>query len=329
MIISRTPLRISFFSGGSDMPSFYTKEKGAALSVTIDKYNYVIVNQTHRGLRYIYKDVEEYPSVHEMQKNIVSETIKFNGIMSGLTLTSISDIPGQGSGLGSSSAFTVGLHNALSSLNGEKLTKGQLAKDACEIEINRCGFTIGKQDQYAAAYGGFNLFEFMENDTVKLDNLDCVLKPETIKLLQRSLILVHSGIDRQASQILQKQKIAIDDSLKFELIRRNRNKAYTGIRFLMDDDVDSFGDLLNQAWQDKKNIVDGISNCEIDQLYKKAMYSGALGGKLLGAGGGGYFLFYVPPAKKMSFWRQMYKETNNLYELKFVEDGSTIQHVYG
>jgi len=324
MIITRTPVRISFFSGGSDMPSFYKDDLGAALSVTIDKYIYVMLHKTkHMGVKVMYDQIEEFPDVETMQSGITSETLKYFQINKEITVSSISDILSKGSGLGSSSAFTVGLVNALSSYSGIKPNKTQLAECACMIEMEKCGYPVGKQDQYAAAWGGINLFQFAKDQVILYDTSK--IDPFTLKLLESNLLLVYSGIGRSANSILQKQSAAMSDKDKLNLVKRSRDKAYIALGHLIDRDVDSFGSLLNDAWMDKKSIVKEITSDYFDDVYTRAINAGALGGKLLGAGGGGFFVFYVPQDKRAGVIHDLEQNTQcKVYDFKFTTEGSTV-----
>ena len=329
MIVSKTPLRISFFSGGSDLPAFYKQEMGAALSVTIDKFIYVCVRRTPNiGIKTMFDSVEQVNDINEMQEGIVKETLKYHKMSGGITIASISDILSRGSGLGSSSAFTVGLIRSISSLkkieetgkNEWQLTPETLAEHACNIEMSL--FPVGKQDQYAAAYGGCNLFEFYDFGYVKVTGLEI----DVIEKLQSNLMLVYSGKGRSANEILQKQQNAMVDKTKFNLVKASRDKAYLGFKLLMDQDFDSFGALLHDAWMDKKSVVKEITQDYFDVIYNKALSAGALGGKLLGAGGGGFFMFYVPLEKQENVRAELTKNTEcKVYDFNFYNKGSTIE----
>lgn len=325
MIVSQTPLRISFFSGGSDMPSFYTKEEGAALSATIDKYIFVSVHKTpHMGLKVMYDQIEDVSNIDEMQHDITRETLKYYNIINGLTISSMSDILSKGSGLGSSSAFTAGLINSLNYYKTNKaLDEYKLAELACEIEMNRCGYPVGKQDQYAAAFGGFNLFKFQNDGEVQVQQLN--ISEKTVQRLQEHVILVYSGKGRSANQILQKQQTAMNDKSKFDLVKKGRDKAYKARDYLLNGDIDSFGSLLHDAWMDKKNVVKEISQGYFDNVYNKAINAGAIGGKLLGAGGGGFFIFYVNPDKRESVTHSILNNTEcTVYDYMFTNLGTNI-----
>jgi len=325
MIITKTPLRISFFSGGSDLPSFFSKETGAALSVTIDKYIHVISHKTpHIGIKTMYDEVEINSDINTMQHDITRETMKYFNISSEQTITSISDILSKGSGLGSSSAFTVGLFKNLEAYTNpfENKSKEIVAEFAYEIERNRCGFPVGKQDQYAASHGGLNLFEFRPSYTnaTKFDNVD------TLAQLNQKLLLVYSGRGRSANSILQKQQEGMTiDPVKFNAVRKGRDKAYEGFNYLKKGDLDSFGNMFHEAWIDKKATESSITNEYFDSIYDKAIKAGAIGGKLLGAGGGGFFLFYVPGLKKYDVEQAITKNTEcKIYNFNFTDLGSNV-----
>ena len=326
MIITKTPLRISFFSGGSDMPTFFEKERGAALSVTIDKYIYVMVHKTpHLGIKIMYDTIEEFPDVEQMQHAITRESLKHFGIDKEVTVASIADILSKGSGLGSSSAFTVGLVNALATPHKHMsmVTREYLAQTAYHIERDLCYYPVGKQDQYAAAYGGMNIFEFHKDGSVETRPL--TYTRESLNLLEERLLLVYSGRGRNANSILQKQAAAMDDSAKFNLVKSSRDKAFVAARLLRENKLDDFGSLLHDAWVDKKAVETSITNEYFDDVYNRAREAGALGGKLLGAGGGGFFIFYIPPGTKEKVSKAILDGTQcKIYNFGFTEWGSSV-----
>lgn len=308
------------------MAAFYERERGAALSATIDKFNYVSVHQTPAiGVRVMYDKVEDYDDVYKMQNDIVSQTLLKYNLPREITVTSVSDIVAKGSGLGSSSAFTVGLCNALQSLVNQSPTRRELALAACQIEIEKCGYPIGKQDQYAAAYGGFNMFEFHPSGKVTVNSIDDDVDRNVLKSFEQNLLLVYSGVGRSANSILSKQKAAMLNEDKFNLVRRSRDKAYVAYKLLTEGDIDSFGHLLHEAWQDKKQVVKEITQDYFDAVYTKAINAGALGGKLLGAGGGGFFIFYCKPDVREAVEVAVTTDTNcRIYPFKFHEGGSEV-----
>lgn len=328
MIVSKTPLRISFFSGGSDMPSFYQKESGAALSATIDKYIYVILHKTpHLGIKIMYDTIEEFPDVEQMQHAITRESLKYYDVLKEYTVASIADILAKGSGLGSSSAFTIGLINCLAHRDEQSrysiLTREYLAQKAYYVERELCKYPVGKQDQYASAYGGMNLFEFHADDSVDI-------KPLTYDRnlwsdLEKRLLLVYSGKGRNANSILQKQAAAMSETAKFDLVRRSRDKAFIGAKLLGENKLDDFGYLLHEAWLDKKGVASDITNEYFDDIYDRALKAGALGGKLLGAGGGGFFLFYVNSSNREAVISAVTNDTScKIYDFAFTDFGSRI-----
>jgi D-glycero-alpha-D-manno-heptose-7-phosphate kinase len=324
MIITRTPLRISFFSGGSDMPSFYEKEDGAALSVTINKFIYVFMHKVPQmGIRCMYDTIEEHFDIDQMQHGITRETLKYYNVTKELTVASISDIVSKGSGLGSSSAFTVGLVKALSTSKYDNSSRKYVAEIACEIEMNKCGYPVGKQDQYAAAFGGLNLFRFRKGG--ETDVYECIMTKPAIRELEQNLMLVYSGRGRDANNILQKQQSAMSNDDKFNLVRRMRDRAFQGVELLDKGQVDDFGALLHESWVDKKGLAEDITQDYFDVVYQKAIDAGAVGGKLLGAGGGGFFLFYVPTDHRERVAHAVTTDTEcKVYDFEFFSQGSGV-----
>lgn len=324
MIVTKTPVRISLFSGGSDLPAFYQKEDGAALSVTIDKYIYVMVHPTfNSGIRLKFDQVEHVDKLDDVKHTITREALKYAygpNLYSGFEIASISDVSYNGCGLGTSSAYTVGLLNGL--MSGPKYGSSQLAFDACNIEIVNCGFPIGKQDQYAAAMGGMNLFQFQQSGRV----LSNTIPARCIEGFEDKLLMVYTGITRDGNVILKDQSASMDDPVMFARVQRNRDRAFEAHRYMYDGDYDSIGDLFNQSWQEKKQISTGITNEALDDIYTIAMKSGALGGKLLGAGGGGFFLFYVPTWDVREKIRRALKPGLKPLDFKFSYTGSRVIH---
>jgi D-glycero-alpha-D-manno-heptose-7-phosphate kinase len=294
MIISRTPLRMSFVGGGSDLPSFYRQHNGAVLSTAINKYIYINVNKKFdNGIRLAYSKTEEVTNVDAIEHNLVKAALKHLGIDGGVEITSIADIPSQGTGLGSSSSFTVGLLQALNAFIGKYVSSEKLGKDSCSIEIDICGEPIGKQDQYAAAYGGFNLIEFKKDDSVIVSPVIC--KPETIQEIEANTLVFYTGITRSASSLLKKQvKDFEDDIVKQNSMIRMVDLAYNLFHELQNNNVKSFGEILHENWMIKKSLSHGVSTSFIDDCYKAALDAGASGGKILGAGSGGFLMLNAP-----------------------------------
>jgi len=285
---------MSFVGGGSDLPAFYRKQKGAVLSTAIDKYVYVNVNKKFdNGIRIAYSKTEEVDSVELIEHRLVRAGMQLLELDGGVEITTIADIPSKGTGLGSSSSFTVGLLNALNAFQGRYVSMDQLGRDSCRIEIDICGEPIGKQDQYAAAYGGFNLIEFCPDESVVVSPLIC--DPNTIKSLEENTLLFYTGITRSASAILKQQSDDIaNNEEKHRTLVRMVQLAYDMRDELQRNNVLAFGDILHENWMLKKSITSGISTSFIDEWYDAARRAGAIGGKILGAGAGGFLMLYAP-----------------------------------
>ena len=298
MIITQTPLRMSFAGGGSDLPAFFRKHGGAVVSTAIDKFVYVGVNRKFDdAIRVSYSRTEEVASVAEIEHQLVREALRMLSISGGIEITSIADIPSRGTGMGSSSSFAVGLLHALHAFRQQYVSSEALAQESCRLEIERCGERIGKQDQYAAAYGGFNFIEFHADDAVSVSPIVC--GRETMAELQRWLMMFYTGITRRAGSILESQTAAMeDDQRKWEMGKAMVTLAHQLRDELQRERLSSFGDILNENWELKKKLADGISNPKIDGWYQAARSQGAVGGKLLGAGAGGFLVFFVPPERQ-------------------------------
>ena len=289
MIITRTPLRVSFTGGGTDLADYYRINGGAVVSMAIDKYIYITVNKKFDNeIRVSYSNTEIVKEVGELHHELVREALRLAGIRGGIEVTSIADIP-SGTGLGSSGSFTVGVLNALFTYAGNRLSARELAELACKIEIDILGHPIGKQDQYAAAYGGINYFRFLADDTVSSNRVE--LSDDDLLRMRSKLMMFYTGITRSADGVLTEQKQNIGK--KIEVLNEMKQQAADMYRTLSTSGFDrSFGEALHQGWERKKTLAGGISNPEIARLYQAAMEAGAVGGKLLGAGGGGFLLFY-------------------------------------
>lgn len=305
MITSQTPLRISFAGGGSDLPAFYHQETGAVVSTTIDKYIYVAVQRRFdTGIRATYSVNELVDDVSELKHDLTREAMKMLALNNGIEITSTSDIMSQSAGLGASSAYTVGLLNALHAYAGRSAAAEHLARDACEIEIERCSKPIGKQDQYIAAYGGVQHITFFPNGDVSVNPISCA--PETLRQLQERLLLVDTGLARSAADVLREQNANIrGDAEKRRVLRHMVCLANHLQAALSRDDLESFGELLHQGWLMKKQLAAGISNSRIDAWYECARQNGAIGGKVTGAGGGGFLLLYAQPERHVDIVRAL------------------------
>lgn len=295
MIISRTPFRISLAGGGTDLGEYYSEGYGAVLSLTIDKYIYITVNKRFDDtIRISYSKTEIVNNIDQIQHDIVRECLKATEITKGIEITSIADIPA-GTGLGSSSSFTVGLLNALYTFKGEQKSSEYLAKKACQIEIDILEKPIGKQDQYAAAFGNINYFRFNSDETVFHEPLK--LNTTDIDKLNNKLLLFYTGITRSANEILSTQKTETKNKLGF--LDRMRDQANELKMVLLTDGISKkIGDILHEGWLLKKQLCSRISNPMIEVYYLKALEAGAVGGKILGAGGGGFLLFYCDENKQ-------------------------------
>lgn len=318
MIISRTPLRMSFVGGGSDLPVFYRKFGGAVVSTAINQFVYITVNRKFdEKIRVSYSKTEEAKTVDRIKHPLVREGMKMLGIDGGVEITSIADIPARGSGLGSSSSFTVGMLQALHAFSGRHAGAEQLAREACEIEIGRCGEPIGKQDQYAAAYGGLNFIQFNPDESVFVEPIIC--KRETIEQLQAHTLVFYTGITRSASAILKHQQTALaTEKKKQNVTRKMVELAHDLRRELQHNRAASFGEIIHEGWRLKKSLTAGITSDAIDDWYELARKAGAIGGKLLGAGTGGFLMFYAPPDRHEAIARALGK----LRRMKFAFEPS-------
>jgi D-glycero-alpha-D-manno-heptose-7-phosphate kinase len=294
MIISKTPLRMSFVGGGSDLPVFYRKYGGAIVSTAINKFVYVTVNQKFDDrIRLSYSKTEDAKSAEKIKHPLVREALQMLGIRGGIEITSIADIPGKGTGLGSSSSFTVGLLNALHAFANRYASAEKLAQESCAIEIERCGEPIGKQDQYAAAFGGFNLIQFNTDDSVSVEPVIC--QRETLRKLQENTLVFYTGIMRSASAILKTQSASVaSDKAKQKTMKRMVQLAHDLKTELQKNNLSAFGEIIHENWELKRSLTSGVSTSAIDDWYERARESGAVGGKLLGAGSGGFLMFYAP-----------------------------------
>ena len=288
MIISRTPLRVSFCGGGTDIDDFSMSEPkgGRVVSAALSRYVYVTINRRFDDrLRASYSTMEDVDSLDKIQHDLIREALRLTGIDSGIEITTIADIPGQGTGLGSSSTVTVGLLNAMHAFQGRKVSKEQLAEEACQIEIDTLGAPIGRQDQYAASFGGVNSIRFGENG-VKVEPIE--VSEGLAKKFSENFTLVFTGLTRSASKVLSEE--SDDRSDKIRRMREIRNHADEAASHIEQENLDSLGAILNKTWLSKREVSSNVTNKQIDDLYEKAISSGAIGAKLLGAGNGGFLL---------------------------------------
>jgi len=317
---------MSFVGGGSDLPVFYRRFGGAVVSTAINQFVYVTINKKFDDrIRVSYSRTEEARSVDRIKHPLVREAMKLLGITGGIETTSIADIPARGTGLGSSSSFTVGLLHALHAYAERHASAEQLAREACEIEIQLCGEPIGKQDQYAAAFGGLNFIQFNQDDSVIIEPIIC--KRQTVEQLQSHTLTFYTGITRSASGILQHQQSAMASERKKQKVMQKMVDLARQLRLdLQQNRADAFGEIIHEGWMLKKSLTSGISTDLIDEWYRKARKAGAVGGKLLGAGAGGFLMLYAPPdrhdaiARALGGLRRM--------DFRFEQQGSRIIFVH-
>lgn len=323
MIITRAPFRVSFCGGGSDLPSFYEKYGGCVLSTTIRKYMYLTIhNYFHKDQIVLkYSKTETVRDYEEIEHKYFRQCLKDFGIM-GVEISSMADIP-SGTGLGSSSSFTVALLHLLHTYKGEYVSKYKLAKDACEVEINKLGEMIGKQDQFAAAFGGLKFYEFQPGGFVNVEPV--IMSSQSYKILEDNILMFYLGGEHSASEILKEQSRNVKTADKAKVQQRMCELTRVLKEELQKNNVDVMGELLHENWMLKKSLASGISNPFIEEAYEKAMSAGALGGKLLGAGGAGFMIFYIKPEKQ----KDVRNVLRNLREMDFEMDnsGASIVHV--
>lgn len=298
MIVSRTPLRVSFVGGGTDLPDFYQEHGGAVVSTSVDKWINVIVAPRFEGdVRVSYSRTEIVETAAELEHDLVREAMRLAGVPRGVEIVTLADLPSQGIGMGSSSTVTVGLLNALYAFQGIYKPPRRLAEEAAEIEIEILGKPIGRQDQYAAAVGGFNFIEFLpKGGGVHVEPV--VASAETFRQLQRSLLLFFTGRQRRADDVLRDQRQAVRDGATIEVLKRLTDMARELRERLGAGEVEAMGQLLHQSWELKQRLAEGVTNESIDSWYRRALDAGATGGKLLGAGGGGFILLFAAPERQ-------------------------------
>lgn len=321
MVITKTPFRLSFLGGGSDLAEFYTRSPGAALSITINQYMYI---QTHKffhedQIRVKYSKTEDVTNIADLQHPIVREVLKKFDVSGALEISSIADIPG-GTGLGSSSAFTVGLIQNMNARFGKYISKEQLAEEACDIEINKLHEPIGKQDQFAAACGGLQVYNFNPTGFVSTEKV--LLQKDVLQTFQDHLLLLYTGKTRSAGSVLSEQKQNIQqNSDKFLILKDMVSLVDEGKKALYKADFNEFGRLLDLGWTLKKKMASKISDTELDDYYEKAKQKGAVGGKILGAGGGGFFLLLADPKKHDAITQSLGLRK---VSFKFEDEGSKV-----
>ncbi|MDE6626714.1 MAG: GHMP kinase [Lachnospiraceae bacterium] len=322
MLITKTPFRISFCGGGSDMPDFYRENGGCVISTSINKYMYISIHpyfdEQRTALKY--SENEIVTSCDEIKHSIFRQVLSDYGIH-GVELVSTADVP-SGTGLGSSSSFTVGLIHTLNCYRGQYMSKQDIAKAACEVEIQKLKNPIGKQDQFAAAYGGLNFITFHKDDTVSVEPV--IMRSETRDALQENLVMFYTGITHDANVILAEQKKNISQADKTKNLLKMCELAKAMKNSLEKNDLSDFGNILHENWLLKKELAGGITRPEIDAVYEKALNSGATGGKLLGAGGGGFLLFYCEKYKQKELEQNLGLKR---FDFKFDYDGTSVIYI--
>lgn len=319
MIIVQTPLRVSFFGGGTDFPSYYLEEGGCVLSTAIDKYIFVTLKERFdRKLRVGYTKTEMVDSVDDVQHELIREALRKTGIEQGVEITTMGDIPSEGSGLGSSATVTVGALHAMYSMQGELIQAEQLAQEACEIEIETLGKPSGVQDQYIAAYGGFRFMRFGTDGRIETERVP--LTPDARKKLNQNTMLFFTGVTRLSDSVLTEQKREIRN--KLAILEEMKAITHVAKEKVAAGEVDIIGELLHESWLLKQQLASQISNNMLDDIYHAARKAGAVGGKISGAGGGGFLLLYC----QYEYQDAVRAALANLQELPFKlePDGSKV-----
>ena len=328
LTMSKTPLRVSFVGGGSDLPAYYREHGGAVISTAIQKYIYVLIKERFEsGIRLSYSITENVNSKDEIAHPLVRNALDMVRSGDSLEIVSMADIPSTGTGLGSSSSFSVGLLNALSQFYGEPLSAGELAEKACQLEIDKAGSPIGKQDQYAAAFGGIRVYEFNSDDSVSESLVHC--SAEALAEIDNNLLAFYVAGERDANSILKQQSEGLKQhDTKNDLVKEMVNLVWSLKAELESGNPQLIGKILHENWIIKRSLSGGISDAWLDDIYDTAMRAGCSGGKLLGAGGGGFMLFHAASEgvkRDLRSALQKYREVIFKREPK----GSEIQHFIG
>jgi D-glycero-alpha-D-manno-heptose-7-phosphate kinase len=324
MIVSRAPVRFSLGGGGTDLPAYADRFGGYLVSAAIDKYIYVTANKRfHRDIRLAYSKTEIVPSIDRIEHRIFREALRMTNIEHSIELTSVADLPAN-SGLGSSSSFTVALLNALHTYRREFVSSRQLAEEACTIEIDRLGEPVGKQDQYIAAFGGVTAFTFGTDGSVLVEPVP--VRDEALDELGTNLVIFWSGVERPASVVLSEQGKRLRE-LEPDVIERMHSIKEIGhevYRLLVSGDVDRYGELLHHHWTQKRKLASKMTDPMLDEHYEAARSAGAIGGKLMGAGGGGFFMLYVRPTDRRRVLETMVARGLRQLRFRFDDDGARI-----
>jgi D-glycero-alpha-D-manno-heptose-7-phosphate kinase len=318
MLLSKTPLRISFAGGGSDYFNPHSDLQGKVIVSTINKFMYVCLNKKYNSeIRAAYSLTENVKNAHELNHDIIREALNLHKIINGVEISTLADVPSSGSGLASSSALAVGLSHVIREFKNLKISKKLLASDACKIEIDKCKKPIGMQDQYSTAFGGLNKIEFFKNNKIKISKIN--IKLDKARQFEKNLMLFYTGVNRKADKILHKIK---KKGVQFVNHDRLHNLATNFENELLNGEIANLGKILHEGWLLKRGLDKSVSSLSLDQIYNTAINAGALGGKILGAGGGGFFLFIANPRDHKNI-------KNRLKKLQFIdfeltEDGSKV-----
>jgi D-glycero-alpha-D-manno-heptose-7-phosphate kinase len=315
VIVSRAPFRFSLGGGGTDLPAYYQQYGGFVVSAAIDSYMYVTANRRfYPSIRLAYSETEIVDDVAAIRHPIFREGLKMCGIASGIELTSVADLPSN-SGLGSSSSFTVALLNALHTYKRQFVSSERLAREACELEMERLGEPVGKQDQYIAAFGNVTALTIASDGSVQVEPVP--VGEAVLDELRSNLLVVYSGVERPAKVVLaeQGQRVRSADQATLDAMHRIKALGRDVYELLVRGDVDRYGELLDEHWQHKRRLASKMTDAALDEHYEVARRAGAIGGKLIGAGGGGFFMFYVRPAERRRVWETL--AARGLRELGF------------
>jgi D-glycero-alpha-D-manno-heptose-7-phosphate kinase len=324
LIVSRAPFRFSLGGGGTDLPAYYREHGGFVVSAAIDSYVYVMANKRfYSSIRLAYSETEVVEEVAEIRHPIFREALRMTGIRSGIELTSVADLPSN-SGLGSSSSFTVALLNALYAYKREFVSSERLAREACELEMVRLGEPVGKQDQYIAAFGNVTALSIDRDGQVQVEPVP--VRDEVLDELQSNLLIMYSGVERAAKLVLteQTQRVAAGDPQTLQGMHRIKALGHETYRLLVQGDTDSYGELLHEHWVEKRKLASKMSDSALDEHYAAARGAGAIGGKLIGAGGGGFFMLYVRPSERRHVWETLEKRGLRPLRFRFDLDGARI-----
>ena len=324
MIISRAPVRFSLGGGGTDLPPYYEKHGGFVVSAAIDKYVYVTANKRfYPDIRLAYSKVEIARTVDEIEHRIFREALRLTGVTGGIELTSVADVPAN-SGLGSSSTFTVALLNALHTYRRRFISSAQLAEEACEIEMNRLKEPVGKQDQYIAAFGNVSAITIEKDGSVHVEPVP--VDDSLLADLESNLVILYTGIERPARQVLAEQtaNVRAKSEVTLDGMHRIKELGHEVYRLLVAGDADRFGELLDEHWKRKRTLAASMTDPVLDEHYEAARKAGALGGKIMGAGGGGFFMFYVRPEDRRRVLETMIARGLRPLRFRFDTDGARI-----